>query len=79
MEEGYESSRDEILSVSSYIKEDIHRAFGSSLSLQSTLARSSSKDLSNLEGRASISSNLALPRVAVAEVLHDNSDGKMFV
>lgn len=77
VEEGYESSRDEILSVSSYnpIKEDIHRAFGSSLSLQSTLARSSSKDLSNLEGRASISSNLALPRVAVAEVLHDNSDG----
>lgn len=63
------------------MKEDMHRAFGSSLSLQSTLARSSSRDLSFLEGRASISSNLALPslalpRVAVADVLTDSNDGK---
>ncbi|KAL3503854.1 hypothetical protein ACH5RR_033695 [Cinchona calisaya] len=77
LEEGYDSSREEILSVSSYnpVKEDIRRAFGSSLSLLSSLARSSSKDLSYLEGRASISSNLALPSIAVAEVLNDSSDG----
>ncbi|KAL3513529.1 hypothetical protein ACH5RR_026246 [Cinchona calisaya] len=77
VEEGYESSRDEILSVSSYnpMKEDIHRAFGSSLSLKSSLPRPSSKDLLYLEGRASILSNLALPRITGAEFLHDISDG----
>lgn len=78
VEEGYESSRDEILSVSSYnpIKEDMHKAFGSSLSLQSSFARSSSKDLINFEGRASISSHLTLPRLSVAEAFHDSSGGK---
>ena len=80
VEEGYESSKDEVLSVSSYnaTKEDLHKAFGSSLSLQSSVARSSSKDLTYLEGRASISSHLALPRLSVPEAFHDSSGGKLF-
>ncbi|XP_019243093.1 PREDICTED: uncharacterized protein LOC109223292 isoform X2 [Nicotiana attenuata] len=75
VEEGYESSRDEVSSVSSYnpMKDNIHRTFGSSLSLQSSLARSSSKDLPHLEGRSSISSQLALPQIAVADVLYDSN------
>jgi hypothetical protein len=51
VEEGYDSSRDEISSVSSYnpIKEHVHRTFGSSLSLQSSTVRSSTKDIPYLE------------------------------
>ncbi|KAK9911240.1 hypothetical protein M0R45_035161 [Rubus argutus] len=70
--DGYESSRDEISSVSSYnpMREHLNRTFGSSLSLQS--ARSSNKDTTYIEGeRTSLSSNLALPQVSVAEVLYD--------
>ncbi|KAI3460662.1 hypothetical protein Pfo_017325 [Paulownia fortunei] len=74
VEEGYESSRDEISSVSSYnlMKEDINKTFGSSLSLQSFAARSSTRGSLYVEGRTSISSNMALPRLSVAEVLHDS-------
>ncbi|KAA8538762.1 hypothetical protein F0562_028343 [Nyssa sinensis] len=74
VEEGYESSRDEISSVSSYnpTKENIHKAFGSSLSLQSSAARSSIKDAPYLEERTSISSYMPLPRLSVAEVLYDS-------
>lgn len=75
VEDGYESSRDEISSVSSYnpMKEHLNRTFGSSLSLQS--ARSSNKDTTYIEGeRTSLSSNLALPQVSVAEVLHDTGE-----
>ncbi|KAM5554434.1 hypothetical protein ABKV19_022690 [Rosa sericea] len=71
IEDGYESSRDEISSVSSYnpMKEHMNRTFGSSLSLQS--ARSSNKD-TYVEGeRTSLSSNLALPLLSVAEVMYD--------
>ncbi|KAM1018834.1 hypothetical protein ACFX2C_040407 [Malus domestica] len=74
VEEGYESSRDEISSVSSYnpMKEHVNRTFGSSLSLQSQ--RSSNKDNPYLEGeRTSLSPNLAIPRLSVAEVLHDTA------
>ncbi|KAL3830294.1 hypothetical protein ACJIZ3_019096 [Penstemon smallii] len=73
VEEGYESSRDETSSISSYnpMKEDINKAFGSSLSLQSFGVRSSNKGSLYVEGRPSISSNMALPRLSVAEVLHD--------
>uniref|UniRef100_A0A2N9HU80 Uncharacterized protein n=1 Tax=Fagus sylvatica TaxID=28930 RepID=A0A2N9HU80_FAGSY len=76
VEEGYDSSRDEISSVSSYnpMKEHVHRTFGSSLSLQSSTARSSTKDIPYLEGeRTSLSSNVALPQLSVAEVLYDSS------
>ncbi|KAM7511783.1 hypothetical protein LguiB_010658 [Lonicera macranthoides] len=75
VEEGYESSRDEISSVSSYnpSKESIHKAFGSSLSLQSFAARSSTKDSPYLEERTSMSSYMAPPRLSVAEVLYDSS------
>ncbi|XP_010031902.2 uncharacterized protein LOC104421595 isoform X1 [Eucalyptus grandis] len=77
VEEGYDSSRDEISSVSSYnpSRENIHRTFGSSLSLQSSIARSSSRDISYAEGeRMSLSSNMAIPRLSAAEILHDNDD-----
>ncbi|XP_048140185.1 uncharacterized protein LOC115731679 isoform X3 [Rhodamnia argentea] len=77
VEEGYDSSRDEISSVSSYnpSRENIHRTFGSSLSLQSSIARSSSRDILLAEGeRMSLSSNLALPRLSAAEILHENDD-----
>ncbi|KAG2669081.1 hypothetical protein I3843_14G017600 [Carya illinoinensis] len=76
IEEGYESSRDEISSVSSYnpMKEHVQRTFGSVLSLQSSSARSLSKDVPYLEGeRTSLSLNVPLPRLSVAEVLHDSS------
>ncbi|KAK9277880.1 hypothetical protein L1049_027437 [Liquidambar formosana] len=76
VEEGYESSRDEVSSVSSYnpMKENIHKAFGSSLSLQSFAARSSNKDSPCLEGgRPSLSSYVALPQLSVSEVLYDSS------
>ncbi|KAI3862982.1 hypothetical protein MKW92_041036 [Papaver armeniacum] len=75
-EEGYDSSRDETLSVSSYnpSKGNLNTAFGSSLSLQSAATRFSNKDVLHLQGeRSSLSSYLALPRVSVAEVLHDSS------
>lgn len=79
IEEGYESSRDEISSVSSYnpMKEHVQRTFGSALSLQSSSARSLSKDVPYLEGeRTSLSLNVPLPRLSVAEVLHDSSAGE---
>ncbi|KAG5037507.1 hypothetical protein AAZX31_07G114800 [Glycine max] len=75
VEDGYDSSRDDISSVSSYnpMRESLHRGFGSSLSLRSSSARSLSRDASTLEGfRTSLSSNMALPRLSVAEVLSDS-------
>lgn len=75
VEEGYESSRDEVSSISSYnpMKENIHKAFGSSLSLQSSIARLSNKDSPYLEGRTSSSSYAVLPQLSVAEVLYDSN------
>ncbi|KAF2321505.1 hypothetical protein GH714_000160 [Hevea brasiliensis] len=72
VEEGYDSSRDEISSVSSYnpTKESIHKTFGSSLSLQSFGARSSNVDASHIEGGRTSLSILAPPRLSVAEVLY---------
>lgn len=80
VEDGYESSRDEIMSVSSYnhMKEDLNKSFGSSLSLQSFAAKSSTRGSLYVEGRSSISSNLALPRLTVSELLHDSAGGKLF-
>ncbi|KAI4353091.1 hypothetical protein L6164_002065 [Bauhinia variegata] len=74
VEDGYDSSRDEISSVSSYnpMKESLHKGFGSSVSLRSFSARSLTRD-SLLEGeRVSLSSQVALPRLSVAEVLHES-------
>ncbi|XP_043817600.1 uncharacterized protein LOC110625572 isoform X2 [Manihot esculenta] len=70
LEEGYDSSRDEISSVSSYnpAKESIHKTFGSSLSLHSFTARSS--NASHIEGGRTSLSTLAPPRLSVAEVLY---------
>ncbi|XVE49748.1 hypothetical protein DITRI_Ditri01bG0106300 [Diplodiscus trichospermus] len=75
VEEGYESSRDEISSVSSFnpLKENLYKTFGSSLSFQSSAARSSNRDGPYHDGeRLSLSSNLGLPRLSVAEVLYDS-------
>ncbi|KAI8551325.1 hypothetical protein RHMOL_Rhmol06G0177600 [Rhododendron molle] len=74
VEEGYESSRDEISSVSSYnpTKENLHTAFGSSLSLQSSVGRFSNPDASYLKERTSIHSYMPLPQLSVAEVLYDS-------
>ncbi|OIW17634.1 hypothetical protein TanjilG_28984 [Lupinus angustifolius] len=73
VDEEYDSSRDDVSSVSSYnLKENLHIGFGSSLSLRST-ARSLNRDSSAFEGqRTSLSSNMALPRLSVAEVLSDS-------
>ncbi|XWS63313.1 hypothetical protein CRYUN_Cryun06bG0084600 [Craigia yunnanensis] len=76
VEEGYESSRDEISSVSSFnpSKENLYKTFGSSLSLQSSAARSSNRDGPYHDGdRLSLSSNVGLPQLSVAEVLYDSS------
>ncbi|KAL7248950.1 hypothetical protein ACSBR1_011176 [Camellia fascicularis] len=74
VEEGYESSRDEISSVSSYnpTKENIHRTLGSSKSLQSLAGRFSNQDASYLKERTSISSYMPLSQLSVAEVLYDS-------
>ncbi|KAF6168381.1 hypothetical protein GIB67_018221 [Kingdonia uniflora] len=75
-EEGYESSKDEVSSVSSYnpTKGNIETAFGSSLSLQSCAARSSNRDAQYHQGeRSSLSSYMALPQLSVAEVLYDST------
>lgn len=74
VEEGYESSRDEISSVSSYnpSKGNLPRAFGSTLSLQSSIGRSSNHDSPYLKERSSISSLMPLPQLSVAEVLYDS-------
>lgn len=74
VEEGYESSRDEISSVSSYnmTRGNIDLAFRNSLSLQSPARRSSSQDLSNIQGENSgFPSYSVLPQLSVTEVLHD--------
>ncbi|XWS54333.1 hypothetical protein CRYUN_Cryun10bG0080900 [Craigia yunnanensis] len=79
VEEGNESSKDEISSVSSYnpSKESLYKTFGSSLSLQSTAARSSNRDGPYHDGDClSLSSNVGLPRLSVAEVLYDSSADK---
>ncbi|CAM8895075.1 unnamed protein product [Rhodiola kirilowii] len=74
-EDGYESSRDENSSVSSFnVKDPIRKTFGSSVSLQSSMAQSSFRDVPSLEGgRPSFSSFVAPPRLSVAEVLQDSS------
>ncbi|KAK6933692.1 Reduced growth phenotype protein 1 [Dillenia turbinata] len=80
VEEGYDSSRDEIASVSSYnpTRDSVHKTFGSSLSLQSLLSRNFNKDAANFEGeRSSLSSLTVLPRLSVAEVPHDSSANRM--
>lgn len=78
VEEGYDSSRDETLSVSSYnpTKEDLNRTFGSQLSLQSYSGRSSNRGSLYVEGRTSIASNVGLPRLSIAEVLNDSASDR---
>ncbi|KAI3985875.1 hypothetical protein MKX01_026661 [Papaver californicum] len=69
-EEGYDSSRDETLSISSY---------NPSKGNLKPASRFSNKDVQHLQGeRSSLSSYLALPRVSVAEVLHDSSGDVLF-
>ncbi|EPS70181.1 hypothetical protein M569_04579 [Genlisea aurea] len=81
VDEGYASSQEEISSVASYnpMKEDLNRAFGSSLSLQSFASRSSTKGSLYVEGQATVSSNMALPRLSVTEILENSSRAEAVV
>ncbi|KAA3462509.1 Reduced growth phenotype protein 1 [Gossypium australe] len=79
VEEGYESSRDEISSVSSYnpLKENLFKSFRSSLSFESTTARSSNRDGPYHDiDYLSLPSNVRLHRLSVAEVMHDSNTDK---
>lgn len=79
LEEGYESSRDEISSVSSYnpARGNIDLAFRNSISLQSLAQRSSSQEFSNIQREYSGSpSYMTLPHLSVTEALHDPTRGK---
>lgn len=78
VEEGYDSSKDEIASVSSYntTKENMYRSFGSSLSFHSSHARSASRDLLDLEGQRTSFSNAAPTHLSVAEVLDNSNAGE---
>ncbi|KAF2301487.1 hypothetical protein GH714_025068 [Hevea brasiliensis] len=78
VDEDYDSSRDEISSVSSYnpTRESLHKTFGSSLSLQSFAARSSNKDASHIDAVRTSLSTLAPPRLSVAEVLYGSGAGE---
>ncbi|KAI8551313.1 hypothetical protein RHMOL_Rhmol06G0176400 [Rhododendron molle] len=81
VEEGYECSRDEISFVSSYnpTKENLHTAFGSSLSFQSSVGRFSNPDASYLKERTSIHSYMPLPQLSVAEVLYHSGGAENFI
>ncbi|PPS15323.1 hypothetical protein GOBAR_AA05267 [Gossypium barbadense] len=79
VEEGYESSRDEMSSVSSYnpLKENLFKSFRSSLSFESTTARSSNRDGPYHDiDYSSLPSNVRLHRLSVAEVMHDSNTDK---
>lgn len=81
-EEGSDSSKDEASSVSSYNpnKESLLRSFGSSLSLHSTTARSSSKDLLYLEeNRTSLSLKAPPSQLSVADFVSDNNGGEVLL
>ncbi|GJS43823.1 reduced growth phenotype protein 1 [Tanacetum coccineum] len=75
VEEDYENSRDDVSSVSSYnpARGSLHKAFDSSLSLQSSAARSS-KDVPYNDQRSTMSSYMALPRLSAAEVLYGSTE-----
>lgn len=78
VEEGYESFRDDTSSVSSSnpARGSLQKAFGSSLSLQSSAARSS-KEVQYHDQRSTISSYMALPRLSAAEVLYGSSEDNL--
>ncbi|XP_071703092.1 uncharacterized protein [Rutidosis leptorrhynchoides] len=69
VEEDHESQRDDVSSVSSYNPGmgSLQKAFGSSLSLQSSTARS------NHDQRSTMSSYMAPPRLSASEVLYGTS------
>ncbi|KAI3814009.1 hypothetical protein L1987_18748 [Smallanthus sonchifolius] len=75
IEEDHESQRDDVSSVSSYnlARGSLQKAFGSSLSLQSSAARSS-KDVPYHDQKSTISSYMALPHLPAAEVLYGSSE-----
>lgn len=74
-EDGYDSSRDEISSVSSYPnKSNLNRTFGSSLSLNSG-PRLSMKDTSFIEERVGSSPKMMLSQLSAAVVSYDSGTG----
>lgn len=75
-EDGYDSSRDEISSVSSYPnKGNLNRTFGSSLSLNSG-PRLSMKDTSYIEERVGSSPKMMVSQLSAAVVTYDSATGK---
>lgn len=80
-EDGYDSFRDEVSSVSSYnhSRGNLDRAFGSSVSLTTHAPKPRNKDTSFLSGeRLSFSSYTAVPQLSEANVVHNPCGGKTY-
>ncbi|XP_039118221.1 uncharacterized protein LOC120254145 [Dioscorea cayenensis subsp. rotundata] len=76
-EEGYDSSRDEISSVSSYnpTKGNLDLSFRSSLSLQSMATKASNNEALYSQGARTSSSYIPISQLLVAEVIDDPGAG----
>lgn len=75
-EDGYNSSRDEISSVSSYANKGyLNKTFGSSLSLNSG-PRLSMKDTSYIDEGVGSSPKMLVSQLSAAEVSYDSGTGK---
>ncbi|XP_010250535.2 PREDICTED: uncharacterized protein LOC104592759 [Nelumbo nucifera] len=74
VEEGYESSRDEISSVSSYnpTKGNLDLQFEKSLSIKSSLSRHSNKETPCMQGDRVSFSSMGPPRLSTAEDSYDH-------
>lgn len=80
-EDGYDSFRDEVSSVSSYnpSRGNLDQDFGSSISLTTHAQKLRNKDTSLLSGeRLSFSSYTAVPQSSEADVLHNPYGGKTY-
>lgn len=81
-EEGYDSSRDEVSSVSSYnpAKANVDFVHRNSLSMQSMSTRLSTSELYNSHGEHSgFPSYAALPRLSISEVIDDPGGGMVSI
>ncbi|KAK1288521.1 hypothetical protein QJS10_CPB19g00966 [Acorus calamus] len=80
-DEGYDSSRDEISSVSSYNppKGNIDHSFRNSISMQSLASRASNEKPSYSQDERSFPSYMPLSQLSVAEVVDDSGGAEGFV
>ncbi|KAK1266391.1 hypothetical protein QJS04_geneDACA014492 [Acorus gramineus] len=78
-DEGYDSSRDEISSVSSYNppKGNIDHSFRNSISMQSLASRASNEKPSYSQDERSFPSYMPLSQLSVAEVVDDSGGGSL--